>query len=59
MKPVDVIEVLILGKRVGAATADPALGCYAFEYEPSWKRQNIVSFRQACVDQKQYPWATQ
>jgi serine/threonine-protein kinase HipA len=41
MKPVDVIEVLIWGKRVGAATADPALGCYAFEYEPSWKRQNI------------------
>jgi serine/threonine-protein kinase HipA len=41
MKPVDVIEVLIWGKRVGAATADPALGCYAFEYEPSWKRQGI------------------
>ena len=41
MKPVDVIEVLIWGKRVGAATADPALGCYAFEYEPSWKRQDI------------------
>jgi len=30
-----------MGKRVGAATADPALGCYAFEYEPSWKRQDI------------------
>ena len=41
MKPVDVIEVLLWGKRVGAATADPTLGCYAFEYEPSWKRQGI------------------
>jgi serine/threonine-protein kinase HipA len=41
MKPVDVIEVLIWGKRVGATTADPALGCYAFEYEPAWKRRDI------------------
>jgi serine/threonine-protein kinase HipA len=41
MKPVDVIEVLLWGKRVGATTADPALGCYAFEYEPSWKRSAI------------------
>jgi len=41
MKPVDVIEVLLWGKRVGATTADPALGCYAFEYEPAWKRRDI------------------
>ena len=41
MKPVDVIEVLIWGERVGATTADPTLGCYAFEYEPAWKRQGI------------------
>ena len=41
MKPVDVIEVLLRGKRVGATTADPALGCYAFEYEPAWKRRDI------------------
>jgi serine/threonine-protein kinase HipA len=41
MKPVDVIEVLIWGQRVGATTFDPSVGCYAFEYEPSWKRQNI------------------
>src|SRR5664280_3656344 len=41
MQPVDVIEVLIWGKRVGATTADPALGCYAFEDEPSCKRQGI------------------
>jgi serine/threonine-protein kinase HipA len=41
MKPVDVIEVLLWGKRVGATTADRALGCYAFEYEPAWKRRDI------------------
>ncbi len=41
MKAVDVIEVLLWGKRVGATTADLSLGCYAFEYEPSWKRGNI------------------
>jgi serine/threonine-protein kinase HipA len=41
MKPVDVIEVLIWDTSVGATTADTALGCYAFEFEPSWKRQGI------------------
>ncbi len=41
MKTVDVIEVLIWGKRVGATTVDPEMGCYAFEYTPSWKRRNI------------------
>jgi serine/threonine-protein kinase HipA len=41
MKHVDVIEVLLWGKRVGATAADPALGCYAFEYEPAWKRRDI------------------
>src|ERR1017187_4143522 len=41
MKPVDVIEVIIWGKRIGATSADPTLGCYVFEYEPSWKRQGV------------------
>ncbi|WP_197674941.1 HipA N-terminal domain-containing protein [Terriglobus roseus] len=41
MKPVDVIEVLLWGKRVGATTADPTLGCYVFEHEPTWKRREI------------------
>jgi serine/threonine-protein kinase HipA len=41
MNPVDVIEVLLWDKRVGATAADPALGCYAFEYEPAWKRTDI------------------
>src|ERR1035441_3700238 len=41
MKPVDVIEVIIWGKRIGATSADPTLGCYVFEYEPSWKRRDI------------------
>ncbi len=41
MKPVDVIEILIWGKRVGAASADLGLASYAFEYDPSWKRHNV------------------
>jgi len=41
MKPVQVIEVRMWGNRVGAVAADPGLGCYAFAYEPAWKRRNI------------------
>lgn len=41
MKAVDVIEVFIWGQRIGATTADLTLGCYAFEYEPSWKLRYI------------------
>ncbi|MEQ1527342.1 MAG: type II toxin-antitoxin system HipA family toxin [Gallionella sp.] len=35
-KPVDVIEVLIWGKSVGAVALDPKLGYYAFEYDPKF-----------------------
>src|ERR1039458_6059609 len=41
MKPVQVIEVRMWGNRVGAVALDPGLGCYAFAYEPAWKRRNI------------------
>jgi len=41
MKPVQVIEVRLWGNRIGAVAADPALGCYAFAYEPAWKRNGI------------------
>lgn len=41
MKPVQVIEVRMWGKRVGAVAADPGLGCYAFQYDPAWKRKGI------------------
>jgi serine/threonine-protein kinase HipA len=41
MKPVQVIEVRMWGSRVGAAAADPDLGCYAFAYDPAWRRRNI------------------
>jgi serine/threonine-protein kinase HipA len=41
MKPAQVIEVLLWGNRVGAVAADPALGCYAFAYDPAWKRRGI------------------
>jgi serine/threonine-protein kinase HipA len=36
-----VIEVRIWGKRVGAVAPDPRLGCYAFAYDPAWKRGGI------------------
>ncbi|MDB6128873.1 MAG: HipA domain protein, partial [Verrucomicrobia bacterium] len=36
-----VIEVRIWGTLVGAVAADPALGCYVFEYDPAWKRGGI------------------
>jgi serine/threonine-protein kinase HipA len=41
MKPVQVIEVRMWGNRVGAVAADPGLGCYAFAYDPAWKRREI------------------
>jgi serine/threonine-protein kinase HipA len=39
--PVDAVEVLAWGERVGAIALDPALGYYVFEYYPEWKRRNI------------------
>lgn len=36
--PVDVIEVLAWGRRVGAVALDPASGFYVFEYSPEWRR---------------------
>jgi serine/threonine-protein kinase HipA len=38
---VPVIEVRIWDRTVGAAAADPTLGCYAFEYDPGWRRLGI------------------
>ncbi len=40
-KPVEVVEVLIWGSRVGAVSRDPATGYYAFEYEKKWVNQGI------------------
>lgn len=37
-QPVRVIEVRAWGKRVGACTADPRSGYYAFEFDPVWLR---------------------
>jgi serine/threonine-protein kinase HipA len=34
--PVDVVEVGIWGRRVGAVALDPSLGVYVFEYLPEW-----------------------
>jgi serine/threonine-protein kinase HipA len=36
-----VVEVRLWGQRVGAVAADPQAGCYAFEYDPAWRRQGI------------------
>jgi len=41
MKAVPVIEVRMWGSRVGAVALDPALGFYAFAYDPAWKREGV------------------
>ena len=41
MKSVQVIEVRMWGSRVGAVAPDPKLDCYAFAYDPPWKRMDI------------------
>ncbi len=35
-QPIDVIEVLAWGQRVGAVAQDPATGWYAFAYDADW-----------------------
>lgn len=40
-RPVDVIEVRVWGRTVGAVALDPKLGCYAFEYDPAFARSGI------------------
>lgn len=39
--PVDAVEVLAWGERVGAVALDPALGYYVFEYYPEWRAKGI------------------
>ena len=38
MKHVDVIEVRIWDRRVGAVAQDPSLSAYVFEYDDAWRR---------------------
>jgi serine/threonine-protein kinase HipA len=40
-RPVDVIEVRIWDRTVGAVALDPKLGYYAFEYDPAFARSGI------------------
>jgi len=40
-RPVHVIEVRLWNQRVGAVMRDERNGCYAFEYEPKWRRRGI------------------
>ncbi|HKY22073.1 MAG TPA: type II toxin-antitoxin system HipA family toxin [Vicinamibacterales bacterium] len=39
--PVPIVEVHLWGKAVGAVALDPALGYYAFEYQPAFLRSGI------------------
>ena len=39
--PVPIVEVRIWGKAVGAVALDPALGYYAFEYQPAFVRSGV------------------
>ncbi|MBW8311756.1 MAG: type II toxin-antitoxin system HipA family toxin [Rhizobium sp.] len=41
MKHVEVIEVRIWGKRVGAVARDPSLDAYVFEYADSWRGSGV------------------
>lgn len=40
-RPVEAIDVLCWGKKVGAVALDPGLGFYVFEYYPAWIRSGI------------------
>jgi serine/threonine-protein kinase HipA len=40
-QPVEVVEVLAWGDRVGAVALDPATGYYVFEYAPNWRVRDI------------------
>ena len=39
--PVEAVEVLAWGDRVGAVALDPGLGFYVFEYSPEWSDRRI------------------
>ncbi len=40
-RPVDLVEVIAWGDRVGAVALDPASGWYAFAYDPAWIRGGV------------------
>jgi serine/threonine-protein kinase HipA len=40
-RPVEVVEVLAWGERVGAVAANPATGWYAFGFDPAWVQSGI------------------
>jgi serine/threonine-protein kinase HipA len=39
--PVDVVEVLAWGRRVGAVALDPAAGAYRFQYDERWRETGV------------------
>lgn len=40
-QPVDLVEVICWGRRVGAVALDPVSGWYAFSYAPDWIRTGV------------------
>jgi serine/threonine-protein kinase HipA len=40
-RPVDVIEVKVWNRTVGAVSLDPNFGFYVFEYDPQWQTSGI------------------
>src|SRR5277367_3696869 len=40
-RPVEVVEVVAWGDRVGAVALDPATNYYVFEYSPTWQSRGI------------------
>jgi serine/threonine-protein kinase HipA len=57
--PVDVVEVLAWGNRVGAVALDPATGYYVFEYAPAWQARGIeLAPTTMPLDQSRYVFPT-
>ena len=52
MKHVDVVGVHLWGNLVGALSFDAGAGCYAFEYDPAWRRAGVE------IAPLQMPWAS-
>lgn len=42
IKPVDLVEVFLWGKRVGVLFKDEQYQCFAFEFDPNWDKNNIL-----------------
>lgn len=58
-RPVEVVEVLAWGDRVGAVALDPATGYYVFEYAPAWRERGVeLAPTTMPIDQSKYVFST-